>query len=569
VAKAISYRRVSLGRQRAGDGLRRQDQGAREYCERTGDQLDEEFVDAGISAFRGRNAAVGRLGRIVELAEAGTWEPGTKLLVEHFDRLSRDKITIARRLAERILEAGLTIITLVDRQEYTWERINSDLGAIIVMIVMMFKSHEESDLKGKRVASRKAERREAARRGEVKMTRQCPHWLEVKENGRDFDFVRRPKAVAAIRRMCEEAASGMGKRLITSRLNRDKVPPPKGAKGWHHSTVGALLRDRRLIGEFQPTKVVNGKRVPFGDPIPEHFPAVIDKTLFRRVQAAIAGRRYEPGGKGSGGRKGRGYPNLFLGLGVCAECGEPLVYESAGGSRKNRRTLVCGAAMRNHGGCTNRKQHFYPAVESELIGTLSLLDFSRLIATPRPNFDRGAELTAEINERIDQQRRLLESFTSKTPEVVLQRVAKLEGEIAELRAELHEHNEKAGIAEALRDCDNHAEFLKLIARMNSDMGEDERFTLRTKLAQEFRRVIREMVGDQTGITVRLKPAPHQRIELRFEDHAIRSMTLWSREATHPDYPSNDLRQIWSLTRDQLFGTSDLIGLFGQFTAAAA
>jgi len=101
MARAISYRRVSLGRQVMGDGLRRQDDAAIAYCERTGDVLDEEFVDAGISAYRGRNAAVGRLGRIVELAEAGTWERGTKLLVEHFDRLSRNKITIARRLTER------------------------------------------------------------------------------------------------------------------------------------------------------------------------------------------------------------------------------------------------------------------------------------------------------------------------------------------------------------------------------------------------------------------------------------------------------------------------------------
>jgi len=221
----------------------------------------------------------------------------------------------------------------------------------------------------------------------------------------------------------------MGKRLITSRLNRDKLLPPKGAKGWHHSTVGVLLRDRRLIGEFQPTRLENGKRVKDGDPIPNYFPPIIGKTLFQQVQAAITERRYEPNRKGSGGRKGRGYPNLFLGLGKCLECGEPLIYESAGGSRKNRRTLVCGAATRNHGGCTNRKQHFYPAVETELIRTLSLLDFSRLIATPRPNFDRAVELTAAINERIDQQRRLLECFTSKMPAIVLERVAMLEAEI--------------------------------------------------------------------------------------------------------------------------------------------
>jgi hypothetical protein len=48
--------------------------------------------------------------------------------------------------------------------------------------------------------------------------------------------------------------------------------------------------------------------------------------------------------------------------------------------------------------------------------------------------------------------------------------------------------------------------------MNIDMTEDEGFILRAKLAQEFRRIIGDMVADETGIIVRLKPAPHQRIE---------------------------------------------------------
>jgi hypothetical protein len=567
MAKAISYRRVSLGRQALGDGLRRQDDAALHYCEEKGDQLDETFIDAGMSAYRGKNAAVGRLGRIMELAEAGTWEPGTKLLVEHFDRLSRDKLTDARQRAERILKAGLTIVTLADKQAYTWDRINDDLGAIILMTVMMFKSHEESKLKGGRVAASKAERREASRRGEAKMTRQCPHWLEPKGEGKSFKFVMKDKPVTAIRRMCEEAVSGMGKRLITTRLNAAKVPPPKGANGWHHSTVGALLKDRRLIGEFQPMMVTeDGKRVRNGDPVRDYFPAVIDKALFQRVQAAIDGRRYKEGGKGSGGRKGWGFPNLFSGLATCI-CEAPLSYEHTGGRRKNRRALICSDAVRGHKGCRNRKQFYYPELEAEMIRTLSLLDFSQFISTPRTNLDRGPELTAEINERLDQQRRLLEAFTSRTPQIVLDRIATLESEIADIRAELRENIERATVAESLRDRDNHAEFLRLISRMNTDMTEDERFMLRAKLAQEFRRIIAGMIADETGITVRLKPAPHQRIEFRLDGNAVATMTIWSREMIHPDYPANPMRPLVTWPRDVLFGDPDLIGLFSQFTTA--
>ena len=170
-----------------------------------------------------------------------------------------------------------------------------------------------------------------------------------------------------------------------------------------------------------------------------------------------------------------------------------------------------------------------------MVRTLSLLDFSRFISTPRTNFDRGPELAAEINERLDQQRRLLEAFTSKTPQIVLDRIATLETEVADFRAELRENIEKAAIAESLRDRDNHAEFLSLIGRMNAEMTEDEQFMLRAKLAQEFRRIIAEMIADETGITVRLKPAPHQRIEFRLEGNAVATMTVWSREGIHPDF----------------------------------
>jgi len=568
MAKAISYRRVSLGRQALGDGLRRQDDTADQYCEEKGDRLDETFIDAGMSAYRGKNAAVGRLGRIMELAEAGTWEPGTKLLVEHFDRLSRDKLVDARQRAERILKAGLMIVTLADRQEYTWDRINDDLGAIIVMTVMMFKSHEESKLKGGRVAASKAKRREASRQGEVKTTRQTPHWLEARGEGKNFKLVMKDKPVTAIRRMCEESVNGMGKRLITSRLNRDGVPSPKGRNGWHHSTVGALLRDRRLIGEIQPVRVTeDGRRVPSGDPDPNYYPAIIDKALFQRVQEAINERRYEEGGKGSGGRRGWGYPNLFHRLARCM-CGARLGYEHTGGGRKNRRALICSDAVRGHNSCLNRKQFYYPELEAEMIRTLSLLDFTRFVSRPRATLDRKPELRAEINERLAQQRRLLEKFGSDSSDEVLDWIATLRSEIADLRTELRENIEKAGSAETLRDRDNHAEFLGLVGRMNTDMSEDERFMLRAKLAQEFRRIIAEMVADEAGITVRLKPAPHQQIEFRLDGNAVAKMTIWSREMVHPDYPANPMRPLVTWPRDVLFGSPDLIGLFSQFTAQA-
>ena len=131
MAKVISYRRFSSAQQARGDSLRRQTEAAEDYCLGHGDDLDLDFVDAGMSAYRGRNATDGALKRFVELAEAGTFEPGTKLVVEHLDRLSRADILTAQEQFIRILKAGLTIVTLADGQTYTLERLNNDIGALI------------------------------------------------------------------------------------------------------------------------------------------------------------------------------------------------------------------------------------------------------------------------------------------------------------------------------------------------------------------------------------------------------------------------------------------------------
>jgi DNA invertase Pin-like site-specific DNA recombinase len=132
MARAISYRRFSSAQQATGDSLRRQIELAQSYCDEHGDELDPSFVDEGVSAFRGKNATTGALARLVELAEAGNIEKGTKLLVESLDRLSREDVLTAQEQLIRILRAGITVVTLMDNQTYTYERLKTDVGSLII-----------------------------------------------------------------------------------------------------------------------------------------------------------------------------------------------------------------------------------------------------------------------------------------------------------------------------------------------------------------------------------------------------------------------------------------------------
>jgi hypothetical protein len=45
-----------------------------------------------------------------------------------------------------------------------------------------------------------------------------------------------------------------------------------------------MLRNRATIGEHQPKRIQNGKRVPYGDPISNFYPAVIEESLFLQLK---------------------------------------------------------------------------------------------------------------------------------------------------------------------------------------------------------------------------------------------------------------------------------------------
>ncbi len=82
-----------------------------------------------MSAFSGANEEAGRLGEFLAAVEHGDIKPGSYLLVESLDRLSRKKPSKAVRLLERICEAGITLVTLDDQRVYTEEVLDEDQTA--------------------------------------------------------------------------------------------------------------------------------------------------------------------------------------------------------------------------------------------------------------------------------------------------------------------------------------------------------------------------------------------------------------------------------------------------------
>ena len=119
--RAYSYVRMSTDMQLKGDSLRRQLDQSREYAAGQEWELleEDELRDVGISAFSGANVSGGALGRFLEAVRVGKVEPGSFLIVESLDRLSRQEALKSFGLFSEIINAGVNIVTLADRKTYS------------------------------------------------------------------------------------------------------------------------------------------------------------------------------------------------------------------------------------------------------------------------------------------------------------------------------------------------------------------------------------------------------------------------------------------------------------------
>lgn len=332
--KAYAYIRFSTPDQASGDSLRRQAELARQYAEANGLDLDESpRVDRGVSGFKGANLRPdAALGQFLQEVDAGEIPSGSYLLVESLDRISRAGIHPALNLFMKILGKGLVLVTMNDGRRY--DGANVDFMDMMTSLLVMQRAHEESDTKSRRLKAVWEKKRSNLKT--EKATAVCPGWLQLAESGKQFEVVpHRAKVVQRIFQMCID---GYGSHSISSTLNSEGIPTFGRSSVWHNSYVEKTLTNRAVLGEFQP-KIKEGRtRKPYGLPILDYFPKIIDDASFYAAQDARAQRKIT-----GSGRKTRGRSNLFSGLLKCGRCGGTMRYEDKRGQKSTQKSifLVC------------------------------------------------------------------------------------------------------------------------------------------------------------------------------------------------------------------------------------
>lgn len=440
--KAYSYIRMSTDKQLKGDSLRRQLEMSEEYAKLNNLEIINSvngipFKDIGISGFRGKNSSIGTLSIFLELLEENKIETNSVLLIESLDRLSRDSITNALAQFLLIINYGIEIVTLTDKQRYSKEIADKESGSLFVSLGIMFRANEESLTKSKRLSASWSNKRNVAKDQAVKkpLTKIAPAWLEYSDVDKQFHVIEdRAEVVKKIFDLC---ANTCGLWSITRYLNENSIPVFGKAKFWGRSYVKKILSNRAVLGEFQPHYMVDGKRQPIGDPIQNYFPPIVSSDLFHLSAASIDKRTVN-----GAGRKGEGFSNLFSGLLYCEICGSKVKVRNRGALPKGGKVLICANKLQG-AGCTSEDWKL-PFFEKVIFRHLLEINFDDLINRDvlKPNFQSDKTVLLEKLKKTELQISNLidtsssESMSAENKSRFVEKINKLDGQISELKGQL-------------------------------------------------------------------------------------------------------------------------------------
>lgn len=280
MGKVYSYIRFSSIRQREGQSVERQSRYAEVWAKEHGMTLDHELSmrDEGLSAFHQRHVKAGALGVFLKSVEDGKVEPGSVLIVEGLDRLSRAEPMEAQAQLSLIINAGVTVVTAADNKTYSRASIKNNPMDLIYSLLVMIRAHEESETKSKRAKSAiesQCQRWVAGTYRGVIRAGKDPAW--VRWDGKQF--VLNEAEAAKTRRTISLYLAGYGCFRIAQMLRAEGFPSACAVTSFN--SLNNLLRKRPYL--FIGTRImeVNGAEYRLDG----YYPPLISQDDYNRIIA--------------------------------------------------------------------------------------------------------------------------------------------------------------------------------------------------------------------------------------------------------------------------------------------
>src|SRR5262249_48630295 len=145
------------------------------------------------------------------------------------------------------------------------------------------RGHGESKRKSSLSGPAWQKKKESARDGGI-VTERLPAWVTIKDGKLTLNRER----ARTVKTIFKLASVGYGTPRILKKLNEDKVQSIGSSGAWTRGYLGRILRDRRVLGEYQPRKGKN--REPDGNPVPNYFPPAVSEKEFYAARAGAKER---------------------------------------------------------------------------------------------------------------------------------------------------------------------------------------------------------------------------------------------------------------------------------------
>ncbi len=441
------------------------------------------LFDEAHSAFHGDHVEKGALGKFLKCIEAKIIPIGSIIWVESVDRLTRQNPMKAMKMVLfGIIERGVGIY--VDDLHTLYDADNAD-DSIGELYGEIKRAYRESKRKSDLANAAWDQRRERVRETRELFSPVLPEWIEVAKDG---SRTAKPGAEKTFVQMFQWREQKLGYELITKKLN--DVAKWLPSEGWKREYVKKILKDRRVLGEYQMKK----GRQPNGDVIPGYFPNLLKKHpgLFESVQRV----REKQIGKSSGGRNGKG-GNVLQHLCKCAYCDGPMHLHDGGNGNFY---LICFDGKRGHGKCKTLKPNpgipYNICVKAVLYQCRTVRpeqilpkkdEQTKLCQSLRQQIQRKSATLEEKQERIANLDQLLETTTDP------KRQARHEQRIIELEAEKGEaEKELANLVRDLQNADR-AERTFVEVQQNIESLEKELATDNVEVRHRLNAQLREFI----------------------------------------------------------------------------
>lgn len=488
-AKVYSYLRFSDPKQAAGSSADRQLAYAQRWATERGMVLDESLSlrDEGLSAYHQRHVTQGALGAFLRAVDADLIAPGSVLVVEGLDRLSRAEPVLAQAQLAQIVNAGITVVTASDGREYNRATLKAQPMDLVYSLLVMIRAHEESDTKSKRVKA--AIRRQCLAwqagtyRGIIRNGKD-PKW--VVWNGSAFELV--PKRAEAMRAAIALFLAGNGgqrvmRGLVEKGYSPDDLPSAS-------STFYKTLKRPDLVG----TKTLSLDGEEFE--LTGYYPTLISAEDFQQLQTSNLLRIK---------RKGKGeIPGLITGMATlyCGYCGAAVIGQNLmsrprkadGTPHDGHRRLICSGNSLGIGCDVGGSVSVVPVEKallafcSDQFNLASLQGDGDHMAAGRAALARARQKIADLDKLLERvtvamladDEAMPIAFVRKARELEAQLVeAKREETLAESDLSRASHRNTPAIAEQWRQLEAGALSLDYDARMR----------VRQMIAETFERIV--------------------------------------------------------------------------------